>query len=237
MNDDFDVVEAEKEYKRLKETSDKANITFVICLFSVIILPVLLQFFIRKEIVIAIVVIGFILNYIIYIKKFDNSGKKLIDLNEKIIWNILADYFGKDNIEKTESFKIKNVQGDVIHRIGYKEFELYKNTYIYSKHYHESTLAKLYINLEGEATYRLKSLTRKKISKSELDLFEQIVKKYDIQYLELINKTLYLRFAKNIFCWNGSINQYKKDIESFKIDLDSVLKELKDYKTNNLDKK
>ena len=35
MNDDFDVVEAEKEYKRLKETSDKANITFVICLFSV----------------------------------------------------------------------------------------------------------------------------------------------------------------------------------------------------------
>ena len=27
MNDDFDVVEAEKEYKRLKETSDKANIT------------------------------------------------------------------------------------------------------------------------------------------------------------------------------------------------------------------
>lgn len=142
----------------LKETSDKANITFVICLFSVIILPVLLQFFIRKEIVIAIVVIGFILNYIIYIKKFNNSGKKLIDLNEKIIWNILADYFGKDNIEKTESFKIKNVQGDVIHRIGYKEFELYKNTYIYSKHYHESTLAKLYINLEGEATYRLKSI-------------------------------------------------------------------------------
>ena len=52
-----------------------------------------------------------------------------------------------------------------------------------------------------------------------------------------MNKTLYLRFAKNIFSFNGSLNQYKKDIESFKIDLDSVLKELKDYKTNNLDKK
>ena len=220
--------EKENKYKELKHRYNTATVVFIVGLFSSSFLSVIMHF-INDNIAAIIGGVGLVLSFILFIVLFGNCGQQMLDLNDSIIWDTLGEYFNAYSIDKKTDYHIKDIRGSEKYKIEYKDFEIYKNTYTSSKHAHDRTLVKIKTELNGYALYKLKSWDKKKVSKETLDFLDNILKKYNIDYLLLKDNYLYLSFMENIYDWNGDISNYKNELEKFKSNINDIADSLKEF--------